>query len=158
MINTPFIRTILTAIAVVGISSVWAFAMPSERFEGTPTIDESKPALAVYIWNIRDTSYVRFLSDQAEQRFTGTICSAGRIEIQKRYKLEPDDALHPRRKGTCLAFEFQTGVGVDGFDFQSRGGEITYDVQRNGAAMSPKRIFLGAKGVHPRRIPFTQKR
>jgi len=156
--KTKFFRATLSAIGAVGLSSALAFALPSDRFEGAPTIDEAKPTMAVYVWSVRDAEYIRFHSNKADQQFTGRICSPGRIEVQERYKLEPDDKLHTRRKGTCVAFELRTGAGADGFGFHSRGGDITFDIKLNGAAMSVKRIFVGASGVHPRRVPFTKKR
>jgi hypothetical protein len=148
----------LFATACVALCSALAFAMPGDRFEGAPALDERKPVLAAYIWSVQDREFIRFHSDKPEQQFTGKICSAGSIEDVTRYKLEPSDELTPRRKGTCLYFNLQTGVGVDGFDLHSKGGDITVEILLNGKPLSAKRIFVGPQGKHPRRVPLVKKR
>ena len=73
-------------------------------------------------------------------------------------KLEADDRVDVVDGGHRMVIHFHTFDLTDGVNFTVRGGEkLHFNLKLDNKKASTNDIFLGAKGRHPKKNPFTIK-
>jgi hypothetical protein len=143
-----FHRIAAAALAVVtGTSCFSRGAVHSYRTEEGRPLADPGPADAYLVWHDGAAWHLRARSE-AGHRFEGRI-EAGRLERLAPVGVEPS-AL--QAGDDAVAFSFvPAAAGEVGFDW--RGGCAEFSLYVDGDAR-PLRIFAGAYGASPPRIPF----
>lgn len=88
--------------------------------------------------------------------YTGTLTTDGKFTDVRLIRPESDDSASVDGEGN-LNYDFKTLSGIDGVAFRAAdgAGEITFNLSVDGQQMTPRQIFVGDKGRHPKNDPFT---
>jgi hypothetical protein len=131
-----------------------ALAAPLSKAEGAPDIDKT----GYYIWHNDDGFHLRTHGPGAEHDFDAVLRTRGTFENVDVVKLEGDDRVDVADGGHKLIIHFHTFDFTDGVNFTIRGGErLRLSLKLDDKLAPTDQIFLGAKGVHPKKNPFTIK-
>jgi hypothetical protein len=123
-------------------------AVHSYRTEDGRPVADPGPGDAYLVWHDRAGWHLRARSD-AGQRFEGLVESGGVRRVAP-VGVAPDAV---RAGDGAIAFSFEGGPGSEaGFDWQ--GGCADFSLYVAGAAR-PLRVFAGAYGASPPRVPFS---
>ena len=96
--------------------------------------------------------------------FKGSVCAVDKkgkniINTLTPVLLEKNqDAAKVGPHGHCVWFDFKTSGHIDGFDFTTDAKHLLFTIFRDGKKVPTNKIYLGAKGVHPRKNPAFIKR
>ena len=135
---------LLTSTAAVGQGFANPLGRPQILIRTQPTY---------YVWVDQNGWHVRW-SAPFLQGFSGSITSNGEI----RWLCGANGGL-PRwlsRVGTQhLAFTTSTGVAVNGFDFQTLGSTVTFNLLVNALQASGLPVYIGLNAVNALLRPFT---
>jgi hypothetical protein len=123
-------------------------AVHSYRTEGGRPIADPGPGDAYLVWHDRAGWHLRARSD-AGQRFEGRI--EGGVRRVAPVGLAADAV---RTGGGAIAFSFEGGPGSGEAGFDWQGGCADFSLYVGGAAR-PLRVFAGAYGASPPRVPFS---
>ncbi|MDR7555308.1 MAG: hypothetical protein QN157_06835 [Armatimonadota bacterium] len=102
------------------------------------------------IWLDDDLWQVRWVG--AGREAAGLVTTDGRFHEVRRERLEGDDRM--ARGGSLVAWAAR-GYDLDGVAFRTDGSRLTFTLLLDGALAAPHQIWLGARGAHPPRNPFT---
>ncbi|RLB58154.1 MAG: hypothetical protein DRI90_17085 [Deltaproteobacteria bacterium] len=165
-------KTITSMLAVaIGLGALTlasdAGAKNVKRWIGKPSFVQVGKAVAVYGWqdkarglHLRVTAPAR----NKAYRFRGTVCALDKKGQNTIKSLTPvlleknQDSAKVGPHGHCVWFAFKTSGHIDGFDFTTDAKHLLFTIFRDGKKVSPKKIYLGAKGVHPAKNPAVIKR
>jgi len=166
-------KTITSLLAVaLGLGALTfaadAGAKNVNRWKGKPDFVQVGKAVAVYGWQDKDRGlHLRVtapLRKKKAHHFKGTVCALDKkgkntITSLKGVLLEKgQDHAKVGPHGHCVWFNFKTNGHIDGFDFTTDANHLLFTIYRDGKKVSPKKIYLGAKGVHPTANPAVIKR
>lgn len=94
----------------------------------------------------------------AKAVFTGTIKASRPISYVK-VRDERNDVVKLSADKRTLTFRFVNYAYLDGLDFRVDCAKwVGFSLQADGHRLTPRRVFLGAKGVHPTSNPFVIER
>jgi hypothetical protein len=156
------VKSLLFACAVALVAFFWlgasVFAWGS-RIEGRPASFEAGSTGGYYIWHDDSGFHLRTTDPEGvESHFTGTLTTNGVFHDLTAIRAEQDDKVEQVGDGTII-FDLHTYSGIDGFDFDVRGGDrVTFELKRDHNLIGVDHIFLGEDGVHPNHNPFTVNR
>ncbi len=139
-----------------------------KRWTGKPDFVQVGKAVAVYGWqDAQRRLHLRVTAPHRKNKahkFKGTVCAVDKkgkntIKTLTGKLLEKNqDRVKIGPKGHCVWFDFKTNGHIDGFDFTTDAKHLLFTIFRDGKKVSPKKIYLGAKGVHPAKNPAFIKR
>ncbi len=120
---------------------------PAE-YEGQPNlVVRAQPAY--YVWFDQRGWHVRFATPVISV-FSGSVFTDGKFERVVGATLQSNallNFLRPSIRGAAA-----------GFDFDTTGNLLTFNLNINQKAASRDQIYIGRKGGHPSRMPFTVAR
>ncbi|MBW2455112.1 MAG: hypothetical protein JRI68_11410 [Deltaproteobacteria bacterium] len=166
-------KTITSLLAVaLGLGALTfaadAGAKNVKRWKGKPAFVQVGKAVAVYGWqDDKRGLHLRVTAPHRKHnphKFKGTVCAVDKkgkntIKTLKPVLLEKNqDRAKVGPHGHCVWFGFKTNGHIDGFDFTTDANHLLFTIYRDGKKVSPKKIYLGAKGVHPAKNPAFIKR
>jgi hypothetical protein len=146
-----------TAIGIALFMTASAFAW-QDRIEGQPRTFRAGATAGVYFWH-DDPAGLRLRTTDPigiAHEYTGWIETDGQFYNLSPIQLDANDSAGIDGSGQTLYFDFHTGSGIDGIDYEIQGGsgQKVY-IQRDGQDISVNRVFLGRNGVHPEFDPMT---
>lgn len=145
---------LLTALgisALIGLAMVrTALAWPS-GFEGRPEQLHPGGDAGFYIWHEEDDgNHLSTTGPGPEHFFRAVIHTDGEFEDIDQAGLEERDTYEVRNGGHTLVVEFVTYDGIDNIRWRVRGGEwMHFELYKDGHAIRPLHVYLGAGGNHP---------
>lgn len=152
-----FMSTCLLVATVLFATSTAALALPPGPFQGKPAFSAGA-ARGAYVWHDSAGLHTRFTTRGLPHRYTGTVCSTGRIVGLSGVRLEAGDSVSVGPRGRCLSFDFKTASGIDGFDFRAPGGLVTFTLKIDGRPLAKSHIWIGAGKTSPANNPFVLNR
>ena len=139
-----------------------------KRWTGKPDFVQVGKAVAVYGWQDAQRGlHLRVTAPHRKHnahKFKGTVCAVDKKGQNTITSLKPillekkQDSAKIGPHGHCVWFSFKTNGHIDGFDFTTEAKHLLFTIFRDGKKVSPKKIYLGAKGVHPAKNPAVIKR
>lgn len=149
-----FMVAVFTLVALTGS----AFAWPG-YLEGKPDGMRARDARGYFIWNDNQGIHLFTAAQGREQVYSGVIRTDGKFVNVDDFRTEAGDHIRVSRERDTIWFKFTTGKGLDGLNFNIRGGErVQFDLNMDGRQVSRQMIFLGNNGKHPRDNNFTLRR
>ncbi len=109
------------------------------------------PGVGYLVWLDEDNLWqVRWVG--AGREAAGLVTTDGRFHEVRRERLEGDDRV---ARGPSLVAWAARGYDLDGVAFRTDGSRLTFTLLLDGALAAPHQIWLGVRGAHPPRNPFT---
>ncbi len=165
---TGMLAVALGAGALMLASDADADSKNDKRWKGKPSFVQVGKAVAVYGWQDKGRGlHLRVTAPHRKNkphRFKGTVCAVDKKGKNTIKTLTPklleknQDWAKVGPHGHCVWFDFKTNGHIDGFDFTTDANHLLFTIFRDGKKVSPKKIYLGAKGVHPAKNPAFIKR
>ena len=125
--------------------------------EGAPNITEGSPT-GYYIFHSDDSFHLRTHGPGAEHDFDAVLRTNGTFENVDVVKLEADDKVDVVDGGHKMVIHFHTFDLTDGVNFTIRDGtKLHLNLKLDDKTAPTDQIFLGAKGKHPKKNPFSIK-
>ncbi|MDR7481874.1 MAG: hypothetical protein QN183_11815 [Armatimonadota bacterium] len=122
--------------------------------DGWPPIVRGRPAAVpgpgYLIWLDDGEWQVRWVG--AARETSGLVTTDGRFHDVRRERLEGGDQV---ARGAGVVAWATRGYDPDGVAFRTSGSRLTFTLLLDGALAAPSQIWLGERGVHPPRNPFT---
>jgi len=113
-----------------------------------------------YLWHSKTGFHLRVTHPKHDARlYTGVIHASAPMRME-RVKLEKGDHVVLSKSRRTIRFAFANHGYVDGINFHTDcASSLTVSALHVGThAESRKHVYLGAKKVHPARVPFTVRR
>ncbi|MEW6730326.1 MAG: hypothetical protein AB1489_03205 [Acidobacteriota bacterium] len=144
------ISSLLLVAVLIAASAISALALdPKGRPKG---MGPNAPG-GYFIWQDERGWHLRTTSGNEKHHFEAEITSeGGTISAAKQYRDEPASWL--KQQGSKITIDLTTEKNIDGIDFQSSGGSLTFKLRIDGQE-DPERIQIGANSDRPSGIPFT---
>ncbi len=154
-------KSILAALFALGALSLAlvpaASAASLSKVDGAPTITDSTPT-GYYIWHTDDRFHLRTHGPGLQHDFDAVLRTNGTFENVSVVKLEDGDRADVIDGGHELVIHFHTYDFTDGVNFTIRDGtRLGLNLKLDDKTADPSSIFLGEKGVHPKKNPFRVK-
>lgn len=154
-------KSLLAALFALGAFAVLlvpaASAASLSKLEGAPTLTDNSPT-GYYIWHTDDGFRLRTHGPGTQHDFDAVLRTNGTFENVDVVKLEADDRVDVVDGGHKMVIHFHTFDLTDGVNFTLRNGEkLHLSLKLDDKLAAPSQIFLGEKGVHPKKNPFTVK-
>jgi hypothetical protein len=111
---------------------------------------DTVPGTGYLVWLEDDVWQVRWVG--AGREASGLVTTDGRIHEVRREGLEGGDRVV---RGASLVAWVTRGYDRDGVAFRADGSRLTFTLLFDGALAAPHQVWLGARGAHPPRNPFT---
>ncbi|HEY3248611.1 MAG TPA: hypothetical protein VGK88_10020 [bacterium] len=122
---------------------------PAE-YAGEPNLGGQTLASAAYfVWFDQRGWHLRFRSPLVSV-FSGSITTDGKFQNVSGATAAQNGVLTFLRPGVIGS--------ASGFDFDTTGTTLTFNLNINRQAAPREQVFLGAKAAHPARVPFTVSR
>ena len=130
-----------------------------DKLKGKPAVKEGSKVAALGWQDGHGGLHFRMTTKYRKHKaykVTGSVCAVGKPKIShmKPVLLEKrQDWAKIGPHGHCIWFGFHTNGHIDGFDFTTPGKLLRLDLKVDGKHLSPSKIYLGAKGIHPANNP-----
>jgi hypothetical protein len=142
-------------IAMLGFAAASCGGEPVRIAMGRPMFAPGSPE-AYWIWHDVGGWHLRTTTSMITHQFEGLIRPYnGTITEMRPTRDEWNDRIRIGPDG--IAFSFQTGGGMDGFDWRVSSGCNEFHLRIDGVP-APGRVFLGGPGNHPMQMPFMRCR
>jgi hypothetical protein len=152
------------ALAVALLAGAAAFAGDKLNPSGKPKDFDAGDVQKYALWHDDDGWHLRTTTAKKIHHFKGVVVvKGGTFENVKSLVLEAKDRWSIGPEKHKVIFDFATDTHVDGFDWHTSkdADSIEFDLEigpGNDKAPTQKkedRVFVGEKGDHPDKIPFT---
>ena len=106
-----------------------------------------------FIWQDERGWHLRATTENQKHRFNGEVINdGGQISAVKQYREE--SASWFKQDGNRITIDLATDKNIDGIDFQSTGGSLTFRLRIDDRE-EPAAIHVGTNGDNPSGVPFT---
>jgi hypothetical protein len=144
------VTSLVLVIAAIAVSVTTVFALDPK---GRPKGMGPNAASGYYIWQDERGWHLRTISGSEKHRFSGEIINeGGSFDTVKQYREEPGTWF--KHQGNKITIDLSAGKNIDGIDFQSTGGSLTFRLSIDDRE-EPSAIWVGANAENPSGIPFT---
>lgn len=153
MTNNFARRALVVALAGLLLATTPALAQPTPDPFGQPALElRSHPAY--YVWVDQTGWHVRW-STNIPQLFSGFVATTdGEIRNLRRAGGGSVSWLSPSASNRA-SFATVAFSGIDGFDFESTGTTVVFNLLNNTGLTRREWVFIGRHHWHPAGMPFT---
>lgn len=142
-------RSIVAALAALLLVAASAAAQTAGDPTGQPTL-VVRPSPSYYIWTDEAGWHVRWITP-FPAIFSGTVTTDGQLGTITR---AGGISILTRLDAQRLAFGSAALVGAGGFDFQTTGTNVSFNLLVNGRQAAPAQVFVGRLALNPSGVPF----
>lgn len=142
-------RSLVAALAALLLLAASAVAQVAGDASGQPPL-VVRPVPSYYIWADGAGWHVRWVTP-FPAIFSGTVTTNGEFgAITRAGGISILNRLDSQR----LVFGSAAFAGAGGFDFQTSGTNVSFNLQVNGRTASPAQVHVGRLALNPLGVPF----